>query len=130
VSKSSNSTGFTAFIPQEIYPSWDTELGPKLAGFPLNLAYARARNSDAGSNLESVIYWPNPGTYREDSHHREMCYSPQRPYGYRVRVIHDKGSGKWRTEKFRGDVLICSATGAIFDKAILQTTMVGAEVDE
>ena len=41
---------FTAFIPQQIDPSWDPEWGPKLAGFPLNLAYAKPRNSDPGSN--------------------------------------------------------------------------------
>jgi hypothetical protein len=42
-----------------------------------------------------------------------------------VLVIHDKGSGSWQTEKFRGDKLICSAAGATFDKAMFQPTMVG-----
>jgi hypothetical protein len=61
VSKSSDAINFIACIPQEIDPSWHPEWGPKLAGFPLNLLYARTRNSDTGSNLESVIYWFDPG---------------------------------------------------------------------
>jgi hypothetical protein len=31
--------------------------------------------------------------------------------GYRVRVIYNKNRGKWRTEKFEGDVLIGSVAG-------------------
>ena len=77
-----------------------------------------------------MIYWFDPGTYRDDSDHREICYFTKHPNGYRVLVIQDKGSGKWRTEKFRGDILICSAAGATFDQAMIQTTMVGAAVDE
>src|ERR1700691_1693756 len=62
VSQPSNVTNFIAFIPQQIDPSWHEEWGPKLAGFPLNLAYGRARNSEAGTNLESVIYWLDPAS--------------------------------------------------------------------
>jgi hypothetical protein len=130
MSQPSDATGFTAFIPQQIDPSWHDEWGPKLAGFPLNLAYARARNSDAGSSLEPVVYWLDPGTYREDSDRREMCYFTKHPNGYRVRVIHNQHRGSWQTEKFGGDALICSAAGSTFDQAMLQTTMVGAQADE
>jgi hypothetical protein len=130
VSQPSGGTGFTAFIPQQIDPSWHAEWGPKLAGFPLNLVYARARNSNAGPSLEPVIYWPDLDTYRADSDHREICYFTKHPNGYRVRVIHHTDSGKWRTEKFRGDILICSAAGATFDKVMIQTTIVSAEADE
>jgi hypothetical protein len=130
MSQPSKSTGFIAFIPQQIHPSWHEEWGPKLAGFPLNIAYARARKSDAGSNPESVVYWLDPGAYRENSEHREMCYFTKHPNGYRVLVIQDKRSGRWRTEKFRGDKLICSAAGTTFDGAMIQTTMVGAEAGE
>ena len=114
MSKPSDATSdFIAFIPQQIDPGWDEKYGPLLAGFPLNLAYAKARNSNAGSNPESVVYWPDPGTYRQNSDHREICYFTKHPNGYRVRVIHDMGSGKWRTEKFRGDKLICSGRIAL-----------------
>jgi hypothetical protein len=59
-----------------------------------------------------------------------MCYFTKHRNGYRVLVIHNKNSGSWRTEKFRGDKLICLAAGATFDQAMLQTTMIGAEEDE
>ncbi len=44
--------------------------------------------------------------------------------------IQDKNRGNWQTEKFRGDKLICLAAGPTFDGAMIQTTMVGAAVDE
>jgi hypothetical protein len=130
MSQPSGATDFIAFIPHQVDPAWHPEWGPKLAGFPLSLAYGRARNADAGSNLESVIYWPDLNTYRADSDHREICYFTKHPNGYRVRVSHYEGSGIWRTEKFRGDVLVCLAAGATFDGAMTQTTMVGAQADE
>jgi hypothetical protein len=130
VSKSSGATNFIAFIPQQIDPSWHPEWGPKLAGFPLSLAYARIRTSDPGSNPESVVYWFDPATYRENSDHREMCYFTNQPNGHQVRVIQDKKRGSWRTEKFQGDTLICSAAGTTFDGAMIQTTMVGAGEEE
>ena len=123
-------SNFTALIPQQIDPSWHPEWGPRLAGFPLNIAYLKRGNSDTGSSVESVVYWLDPGTYREDSDHREICYFTKHPNSFRVRVIHDRGNGKWRTEKFRGDILVCLAAGATFDQAMVQTTMVGAESDE
>jgi hypothetical protein len=123
-------SNFTALIPQQIDPSWHPEWGPKLAGFPLNIAYARARNSNAGPNLESVIYWPDLDTYRADSDHRELCYFTKHPNGYRVRVSHYEGSGKWQTDKFRGDILVCLAAGPTFDKTMIQTTMAGAHPGE
>jgi hypothetical protein len=80
VSRRSDPKGFIACIPQQIDPSWHEEWGPKLSGLSLNIAYARKRNS--GSNLESAFYWLDPGTYREDSGQREMCYFTKRPNGY------------------------------------------------
>ncbi|MGA8104120.1 MAG: hypothetical protein WB869_18315 [Candidatus Acidiferrales bacterium] len=89
----------------------------------------KGRNSDAGSNLGSVIYWFDPGTYLEDSDHREMCCFTKDPNGYRVRVIYHQDRGNW-TERFRGDQLICWAAGPTFDGAMIQTTMVGAGPNE
>ncbi|MFZ0738424.1 MAG: hypothetical protein WAM96_15120 [Candidatus Acidiferrales bacterium] len=82
------------------------------------------------SQLATVLYWCNPETYREDSERREMRYFTKHPNGYHVRVIFNKSRGIWRTDKFKGDVLICSAAGATFDGAMLQTTMTGARIDE
>jgi len=56
--------------------------GVKNSGFPLNLSYVKPRNPDAGSNPESVIYWFDPGTYRNDSDCREICYFTKHPNGY------------------------------------------------
>ncbi|MFZ0637600.1 MAG: hypothetical protein WA755_16680 [Candidatus Acidiferrales bacterium] len=121
-----------ACVPHQIDSSWDDEWGPRLAGFPLNIAYVRGlkRESPSRSQLEQVLYWFHSETYSEDAEHREMCYFTKHPNGYRVRVIFNKSRGIWRTDKFRGDVLICSAAGSTFDGAMLQTTMVSAEVDE
>jgi hypothetical protein len=121
--------GFVAFVPVRIERDWHEKYGALFAGSPLNIAYLKRRNSTTGSSVESVVYWFDPGTYRQDSDHREMCYFTKHPNGYRVLVIQDKRSGRWRTEKFRGDKLICSAAGTTFDQAMLQTTMVGAEAD-
>jgi hypothetical protein len=109
VSKTSGTVSyFIALIPQQIDPSWHPEWGAKLAAFPLNLVYAKRWAGNARSDLETVVYWLDPGTYREDSHHREMCYFTKRQNGCRVRVIYDKNP---QTEKFHGDSVICSATG-------------------
>ncbi len=35
---------FLACVPHEIDSSWDDEWGPRLAGFPLNIAYAGGVN--------------------------------------------------------------------------------------
>jgi hypothetical protein len=130
VSRRSDATVlFTAFIPQQIDPSWHPEWGPKLSGFPLNIRYVKGRNT-SNAPPQAVTYWFDPGTFREDSDHREMCYFTKQRNGHHVRVIYNKDRGNWQTEKFRGDKRICLAAGPTFDKAMLQTTMVGAESDE
>ncbi len=123
---------FLASVPHQIDSSWDEEWAPKLAGFPLNIAYVRSpkRESPSQSHSETVVYWFDRATYKEDLERREMCYFTKRPNGYHVRVVFNQGRGNWRTEKFKGDVLICSAAGSTFDGAMIQTTMFGAEIDE
>lgn len=123
---------FLACVPHQIEASWDDEWGPKLAGFPLNIAYVRGLNceSPSRSQLETVLYWFDPTTYKEDSERREMCYLTKHRNGYRVRVVFNRSRGDWKTDKVKGDVLICSAAGSTFDGAMLQTTMLGAEIDE
>ncbi|MGB8789445.1 MAG: hypothetical protein WA755_13580 [Candidatus Acidiferrales bacterium] len=123
---------FLACVPHQIEASWDAEWAPKLVGFPLNIAYIRGlkRKVASKSQLATVLYWFDRATYSEDSERRGMCYFTKRPNGYHVRVVFNKSRGNWRTEKFKGDRLICSAAGATFDGAMMQTTMVRAEVDE
>jgi hypothetical protein len=122
---------FVAYIPQQIDPSWDAKWGPKLAGFPLNIAYVRGPNREASaSRFAPVCYWFDPGTYREDSQRREMRYFTRPRNGYSIRVVFDKEVGRWETYKFKGDALLTLAEGSSSDRAMIQTTMVGAEMDE
>jgi hypothetical protein len=125
-------TEFVACIPQQIEPSWHAEWGPKLADFPLNIAYIRGLNREglSASQLEAVCYWFDPGTCRENSQHREMWYFTKPQNGYSVQVVFDKETGRWRTCKFKGDALLCLAEGSTFDGAMRQTTMGGAGADE
>jgi hypothetical protein len=127
-----NEVVFVACIPHEIDASLDDEWGPRLAGFPLNIAYVRGLNRKAPSKsqLETVLYWFDPETYREDSEHREMSYFKNHRNGYHVRVVFNKSRSNWQTDKFNGDTRICSAQGATFNEALMHTTLVGAEPDE
>ena len=61
---------------------------------------------------------------------REMLYVPREASAYRVRVTVRKDTGEWTTYKYRGDTLLCMASGPDFKTAMLQTTMVGREADE
>lgn len=122
---------FVACVPQQIDPSWDAKWGPKLAGFPLNIAYVRGPNREASaSRFAPVCYWFDPGTYREDSQRREMRYFTMPPNGYSIRLVFDKEVEGWRTYKFKGDSLLTLAEGSSFGRAMIQTTMGGAEMDE
>jgi hypothetical protein len=122
---------FVACIPQQIDVSWDAEWGPKLAGFPLNIAYVRGLNREASAlRLALVCYWFDPGTFRGDSQRREMRYFTRPRNRYSIRVVFDEEAKRWETYKFKGDALLRLAEGSSFDRAMIQTTMGGAETDE
>jgi len=127
-----NQVLFVACIPHEIDASLDGVWGPRLAGFPLNIAYVRGLNRKAPSKsqLETVIYWFDPETYREDSERREMSYFTNHRNGYHIRVVFHKSRSSWQTDKFKGDTRICLATGATFNEVMMHTTLVGAGIDE
>ena len=57
-------------------------------------------------SLVDVCYWPSPETFREDSDRKEMCYFTRPRNKYFVRVVFEKNTGRWQTEKFRGNKLI------------------------
>jgi len=107
-----NEVLFVACIPHEIDATVDGDWGPRLAGFPLNIAYVRGLNRKAPSNsqLETVLYWFDSETYREDSEHREMFYFTNHRNGYHVRVVFNKSRSSWQTDKFNGDTHICLAS--------------------
>ena len=123
---------FFACIPQQIEAGWDEKFGPLLAGFPLNILFGGIRTDAPGGHqwLVNVCYWFDPATFREDSQQKDMCYFKKPPNEYFVRVIFEKTTGQWRTEKFKSKKLICSASGSTFDQAMIHTTMRGPERDE
>jgi hypothetical protein len=122
---------FIANIPVQIEAHWDPRYA-HLAGFPLNLLYTgvRASEGDMAPRPTASCYWFDPGTYREDAQVREMLYFPREASPYYVRVTVRQDTGEWATYKYRGDMLICSASGPDFRTAMLQTTMIGREADE
>ena len=48
-----------------------------------------------------------------------MCYFSKLANDYFVRVIFEKNSGRWQTEKFKGKKLIRSAFGSTFEQAMI-----------
>ena len=121
---------FVAFIPSQI-EAQDGYDSP-LEGFPLNILFAGIAN-DAQADQQSLVdvcYVPPPETFREDSKRKEMFYFTKPRNGYFIRVIFEKKTGRWQTEKFEGKKLIRSAFGSAFDSAMIHTTMGGPEPDE
>jgi hypothetical protein len=45
-------------------------------------------------------------------------------------VVISKGDGRIETRKYRGEELVCQASGTDFQKAMIHTTIVGPEEDE
>ena len=121
---------FLANIPIQIEASWDSDFAPRLAGFPPNLLYTGIQKANGRSSVEGCCYWFDPGTYAEDSDKREMTYFPRVKSPYRVKVEYHKKGKLWRTLKYRGEELRVDAQGADFDRAMIQTTLVGLKPDE
>ena len=121
---------FIACIPHQIEAGWDNNFAPRLAGFPLNLLYAGVRWTITGKRLRSCCYWFNPRSYSENGDKREMLYLPKVKSAYWVSVEYHKKNGSWYTEKYKDDKLVCIASGPDFDRAMLQTTLIGLRRDE
>jgi hypothetical protein len=62
--------------------------------------------------------------------HERLQREPELANDYFVRVIFEKKSGRWQTDKFNGKKLIRSAFGPDFDGVMLHSTMGGPEPDE
>jgi hypothetical protein len=124
-------TTFIANIPVQIQAEWDPDYA-HLAGFPLNIVYTGLRNSEGQDQPRpaAACYWLDPGTYREDEQRREMLYVPREASPYSVRVTVRKDTGTWETRKYRGQELVCAASGPNFKTAMLHTTLAGLESDE
>jgi hypothetical protein len=123
---------FFGCTPHQIEADWHEKWGPLLEGFPLNILFATIRN-DAQTGQQSVVevcYWPDLATFREDAERKEICYFTEPMSAYFVRVILEKKTGRWQTQKFKGETVIRSAFGSTFDGAMLHTTIDGPEPDE
>lgn len=125
-----DSPHFFAFIPNQIEAR--DKYQPQLIGFPLNILFGGI-GYDLQTGEESLIhvcYEPAQGTYRETSQRKEMRYFTTPMNGFSVRVIFNKKTGRWQTEKFKGERVIRSAFGSTFDQAMIHTTMDGPEPGE
>lgn len=127
-----NLSDFIACIPHEIRADWDAKYGPLVAGFPCNILFAKITNGTRSRPQRAVqaLYWPSLETFRDGPHRKEMRYFTRPPSEYFIRVIFEKKSGYWRTEKFKGKRLVRLAQGPTFDTAMLHTTFGGPELDE
>jgi len=122
---------FIANIPVQIEAEWDPRYA-HLVGFPLNLLYTGLRDSGGQDQARpaAACYWFDPGTYRENEQRREMLYLPREESPYYVRVTVRKDTGAWETCKYRGEELICAASGPNYETAMLHATLAGLESDE
>ena len=59
-----------------------------------------------------------------------MRYYPRDPSPFWVEVVSSKGDGHIEARKYRGEELVCLATGRDFRKAIIHTTIAGLAEDE
>ncbi len=122
---------FLANIPRQIEAEWNLRYA-YLAGFPLNIVFTGRRPSDEAAQpyLVAACYWFDFRTYEEDEELREMCYYPNEESPYCLRVSVRKDTGVWETFKYRDEELVCSASGATFEAAMMQTTIIGLQPDE
>ena len=59
-----------------------------------------------------------------------MCYVAKPNNGYFVRVVFDKKTGYWETEKFKGQRLVGTTWGPAFREVMMHTTMIPPEPGE
>jgi len=121
---------FFAFVPNQIETSDNYD--QRLLGFPLNILFGgMALDPQTGQeSLVHVCYEPAPETFRENSRRKELDYFTKPTNGYSIRVIFEKATGGWRTEKFKGETVVRSAFGSTLDEAMVHMTMDGPEPDE
>ena len=140
-------------IPRPIRP--DETVDSRLAGFPANLLYSHIADPETDretaklllmmcafdpakllgdkqlcKKVRAVWYWPDPTSYLEDGHKRQMQYKSRRAGEYSITVMWDKAQSRWETRKYKGDELVCHAIGKDYDSAMRQTTLEGPQLDE
>ncbi len=67
---------FVGFIPRQIEANREDEYGACLAGFPVNIYFARVPEAHNGNPLQptSVCYYYDPLTFEEDGESKRMAY--------------------------------------------------------
>jgi hypothetical protein len=121
---------FFAFVPNQIVVNDNYD--QRLVGFPPTLLFGgMVLDTQTGQkSLVHVCYEPAPETYRENSCRKEMRYFTTPGNGFFIRVVFDKKTGEWQTQKFKGEQLIRCAFGSTLDEAMIHTTIDGPEPDE
>jgi hypothetical protein len=140
-------------IPRRIRP--DEAVDSRLAGFPVNLLYSQIADPETDretaklllmmcafdpakllgdkelcKKVRAVWYWPDPTSYIEDGHKRQMQYNSRKAGEYSITVIWDKDQSRWETRKYKGDELVSLAIGGDYNSAMRQTTLLGPQLDE
>jgi hypothetical protein len=140
-------------LPRPIRP--DDGVDARLAGFPANLLYSQIADPETDretakflmmmcafdparllgdrqlcSKVRAVWYYPDPTSYIEDGHKRQMQYRSRRAGEYSITVIWDKDESRWETRKYKGDELVFLAYGKDFNSAMWHTTALGPQLDE
>jgi hypothetical protein len=118
---------FLAFVPNQIEAKDNYD--HRLLGFPLNILFAKAPRT-VDESLADLCYEPAPKTFRENSQRKELDYFTTPKNGFFIRVILEKKTGQWQTQKFKAEQLIRSAFGATLDEAMIHTAIDGPEPDE
>jgi len=117
------------FVPTEI--EVNDNYDQRFLGFPFNILFGgMALDPQTGQKSLQVCYEPAPETFRENSHRKELDYFTTPQNGFFIRVIFEKKTGRWLTQKFKGEQLIRSAFGSTLDEAMIHTTIDGPEADE
>jgi hypothetical protein len=80
--------------------------------------------------VRAVWYHPDPASYIEDEHIRQMQYKSRAASQYSVTITWDKDRGRWETRNYRGYELVRFALGEDYRLAMLHTTWFGPELDE
>ena len=124
---------FIACIPRVIRADWDDKFAPLLAGFPVNLVFTKIcqpRNTNEPPQFDASCYQFDPCTFHENAEKRQMSYHSRANPEFSVEVVIPKRSSEIVVSKFRGEIQLWVASGASFDGAMLQATLMGMAGDE
>jgi hypothetical protein len=126
MSQQTTSHDFLACIPQVIETHWDNVWAPRLAGFPVNIVYAKKIE---GAGLDHATYVFDPETFVESQQSRQMRYRPEVDSDFSV-VVELHRDGSVDVFKYCRSEMICEASGANFLGAMIHATACGLALDE